>query len=192
MAIVGATISVKDPDFLKGREIMHYFNYYNLKAYPSTYKVANVDDLIKSYSLKGPILAQGLGRSFRLSGVSIDKAKSAMQKLSKDSKGRVPTWQAFTDYLTGQLTQRDYFQIAKEVTVESVKTIAEGVMTTGESVIAGAKLGQYLIRFAAPIALGLLVFYVYKKSQQPIIGSSSSNDQSLTTLLKAKARKMLE
>jgi hypothetical protein len=154
-------VSTTDPKYKKGVEIITFFHNAS-KKYPA-YKFKTVEDLLKVYGLKGPILAQGLGRTFLISENPLSDAKSAMEKLAVLSKGRTPIWQAYGDAMTDSLTATNYWQFVTEVATESAKSVAKGIQSVGETAIETGKNLQTVIKWAPFVLLGVAGLVVFLK-----------------------------
>ena len=151
------TNNLKDPNYLKGRDILYAFHMAS-KTYP-IYKIATVDDLIKSFGNKSYILTQGLGKSFTLSEKPVSYYQEKMGKLAGDSKGRIPKWQAFVDYMTGDMLRTDYWDIVSTGVVAGISQAATAVADTSLATLGAAANVLKILPYIALIG-GLGYIYI--------------------------------
>lgn len=159
-------VSLSDPKYKKGVEILTFFHNAS-KKYP-IYKFKTVEELLKVYGAKGPILAQGLGRTFIISENPLSDAQQSMEKLASLSKGRTPIWQAYSDAMMDSLTQTNYWQFVTEVATESAKSVAKGIQSVGETAIETGKNLQTVIKWAPFVLLGVAGLVVYLKMSKMV------------------------
>lgn len=157
------TPNKSDPDYIRGADILRRFYDLNKSLYPS--KVNYTFDQMLT-TLQGrtgqKAFIEGLGFGINASGYTNSVVQNAMRKLAEQAKGQIPSKNSdFRNVLIDVGTQVNFVDAITYTAVETAKTVANGAVAIGDSVINTGKM----VNFFLPAIVGVLIYFWVMKQK---------------------------
>ncbi len=142
-----------------GLKVVKYFWTWSRSFYGSSFNLS-FDAFVQklaSNSAKVNIALDGIGGAVREADLSDSRIETAMRSLAKASNGKIPgDYQVYFKYLSNEATKINWVDAISYTVVESVKDVAAGAQSVGESLITTGKILNFILPLA--VLFGLYIF----------------------------------
>lgn len=133
-------------DEKRGLQILESYHAYMYDQFSPDYRFRSVDDLLAHYGSHGALLADNLGMNQRFNNLSLDEAKTAMERLGDAGGGMIPAgWMVFGNALSNEALNPSFWDALQFTVTESAADLKDPLVGAGEGVLATLKAGKYTL-----------------------------------------------
>ena len=156
-------VNKSDPDYIRGADILKRFYDLNRSLYPSNVNYTFEQMVTTLQGRTGQkAFIEGLGFGINASGYTNSIIQNAMKKLAEQARGKIPSKNSdFRNILIDEGTKINFVDAITYTAAETAKTVADGAVSIGESIINTGKL----VNLFLPVIAGVIIYFWIMKQK---------------------------